>query len=288
MIKNKNIIFLHMAVMLFGLAGVIGKLVSIPAVILTFFRVLFSSVFLLFILGGKKTSLRLDRKKDYLWFAAAGILMAVHWTSFLQSIQISTVAIGTITFSAFPLFVTFLEPLVYGEKLRGRDVAAAAVMFAGVMITVPEFSLENKTTAGILIGLVSALTYAGLCLMNRSFSSRYAGIVICFYEQGIAAVFLLPVFLSRPASLSGYDLLCAVFLGIVCTAIAHSIYVGSLSRVKVRTAGIISGMETVYGILFAFVFLGEAPGMRELAGGTVILGAALYATLEGNRQLRNS
>lgn len=277
--KNKSILSLHIAVMLFGLAGVIGKLVTMPAVILTFFRVTFSSVFLLLVLMGKKEKLRLSSLGDYLWFGIAGILMAVHWTTFLQSVQMSTVAIGTITFSVFPLFVTFLEPLVYHEKLRGRDVAAAAVMFAGVLITVPEFSLRNQMTAGILVGLLSALSYAGLCLMNRSFSGRYQGMVICLYEQGIAAAVLLPVCLSRPVALSAKDLAWAAFLGVICTAIAHSIYVGSLRRVKVQTAGIISGMETVYGILFAAVFLREIPGIRELAGGAVILGTVLYSTL---------
>ena len=69
-----------------------------------------------------------------------------------------------------------------------------------------------------------------------------------------------------------------MLVGVFCTAVAHSIFIGSLKHVKVQTAGIISGMETVYGILFAFLLLGEAPGVREIIGGAVILISAFLAS----------
>ena len=75
------------------------------------------------------------------------------------------------------------------------------------------------------------------------------------------------------------DLLALIFLGIICTALAHSIYVSSLKKVKVQTAGIISGMETVYSIVFAYVLLKETLGVRELLGGLIIFGVALYSSV---------
>ncbi|MFR6714479.1 MAG: EamA family transporter [Dorea longicatena] len=50
-----------------------------------------------------------------------GVVMAIHWSSFFQSIQTSSVAIGTITFSTFPLFLTFLEPLLFHEKISWQE-----------------------------------------------------------------------------------------------------------------------------------------------------------------------
>ena len=68
-------------------------------------------------------------------------------------------------------------------------------------------------------------------------------------------------------------------MGLICTAIAHSMYVAAQRNVKAQTAGVISGMETVYGILFAFLLLGEVPSSRELLGGAVILGTAVVSSL---------
>ena len=65
----------------------------------------------------------------------------------------------------------------------------------------------------------------------------------------------------------------------VC-AFAYSLYVSAQKGVRAQTAGIISGMETVYGILYALILLREVPSIRELVGGAVILGVALFASLE--------
>ena len=118
---KREIISLHIAVMLFGLAGVIGKFVSVPAILVTFGRVFFSSIFLLIIILIKKDNWKL-KKRDYSYVIVAGIILAIHWFTFLQAIQIATVAIGTITFATFPIFVTFLEPLIYHEKLEIKNV----------------------------------------------------------------------------------------------------------------------------------------------------------------------
>ena len=66
----------------------------------------------------------------------------------------------------------------------------------------------------------------------------------------------------------------------ICTAFAHSLYVSAQKSVRAQTAGIISGMETVYGIFYALIFLGEVPSVRELAGGVVILGVAMYSSMK--------
>ncbi len=277
--KNKEIFLLHLAVMLFGLAGIIGKFVSLPAVIVTFGRVFFSSIFLLIIILVKKEKILLANKRDYALMIIAGIIMAIHWFTFLQTIQMSTVAIGTITFSTFPIFVTFLEPIIYKERLRVKDIVLALIMFLGILITIPEFTLDNQVTLAIIIGLMGSLSYAVLCLMNRYFSNRYSGRIICLYEQGIAAITLFPALFIVKAVPNATDLLALIFLGIICTALAHSIYVSSLKKVKVQTAGIISGMETVYSIVFAYVLLKETLGMRELVGGIVILSVAFYASI---------
>ena len=276
---NKNILYLHIAVMLFGLAGVAAQFVEIPAVLVALGRVICSSILLFVIAVLKKDRLKLDSKRDYIMIVLTGAVMGAHWTTFFQSIQVSTVAIGTITFSTFPLFLTFIEPVLFHEKLKKQSIVSAIVLFIGVLITIPEFSMANHTTIGIIWGMLSSFTYAILTLANRYFSARYAARTVCLYEQGSAAVVLLPALFLVEASWRIQDAAGVACVGFVCTAFAHSLYVSAQKSVRAQTAGIVSGMETVYGIVYALLFLGEIPSIRELVGGAVILSVAMYSSL---------
>ena len=278
--NRKSLISLHIAVMLFSLSGVAGQFVEVPSVLVAFGRVLCSSVLLFIILKLGKKPLRLEGRKDYIGIVLTGMVLAAHWTTFFQSIQVSTVAIGTITFSTFPLFVTFLEPILFREKLKRQSVICAIILFIGVLITIPEFSLENEVTMGIIWGMISSLTYAILTLANRYFSKKYEGSLVCFYEQGTAAIVLLPAFLLMDVTWRVPDIAGVAFVGFVCTAFAYTLFVSAQKNVRAQTAGLISGMETVYGIIYALILLGEVPSVRELIGGAVILGVAVYSSLK--------
>ena len=237
---NRNILFLHIAVMLFGLSGVIGQFVEISSVMVALGRVISSSLLLFLIAIAKKDTLKLSSKKDYGLIILTGIVMAVHWTTFFQSIQVSSVAIGTITFSTFPLFLTFFEPLIFHEKLRRQNIFTAVTLMIGVIITIPEFSIENNTTVGIIWGMVCSFTYAIMTLANRYFSSRYTGRIICLYEQGTAAIVLLPALFIMKTQWRIPDIIGVAFIGFICTAFAYYLYVSAQKNVKAQTAGIIS------------------------------------------------
>lgn len=282
--QKRGLASVHIAVLLFGLSGLFAKWVEFPAVIIVFGRVVFSSIFLLFLLKVRKEKIRLDSRKDYTLMIAAGVVLAIHWTTFMQSIQTSTVAVGTLTFSTFPLFVTFLEPVLFREKLKVSSVVSAVIMLCGVLFIVPEFKLENTMTQGVIWGMIGSLSYAVLSLMNRMFVEKYTGSVTAFYEQATATVVLLPaLFVIKPIA-SGQDILVLVLLGVVFTAVSHTMYINGLKHVKVQTAGIISGLESVYGIIAAFFFLGEKPGLKELIGGVIILGVVFYTTVSSSKE----
>lgn len=277
--NRKDILYLNFAVMMFGIAGVIGQYVEVPSVMVALGRVICSSIILLAIALLKKESLKLESKKDYALIIFTGAVLALHWTSFFQSIQVSSVAIGTITFSTFPLFLTFLEPLIYREKLSVRSIVSAIILLIGVIITIPEFSMENQVTIGIAWGMLSSLTYAIITLANRYFSGKYQGRIVSLYEQGTAAVVLLPTLFLVKATWRTQDIIGVALIGCICTAFAYSMYISAQKKVKAQTAGLISGMETVYGILYAFILLSEIPTVREIIGGVVILSVGLYSSL---------
>ena len=170
---------------------------------------------------------------------------------------------------------------MFRQKLTRRNIAIALVILLGVIITIPELSFENSMFLGILIGMISSLAYAVLTVMNKSFAGRYSGTLTAFYEQATAAVVLLPFALGTGAKPSLSDAALLLFLGLVTTALAHTLFISSLKELPAQLAGVCSSMETVYGILFALLLLGEVPSIREIIGAAVIVGVVIVAQQGG-------
>ncbi len=276
--KTRDLVKIHIAVFLFGLAGLFGKLVAQPAVIIVLGRVFFGAMALLMLYQYRGQSIRLKRRKVYLWFSLFGLILAVHWLTFFHSIQISSVAIGLLTYSTFPVFTAFLEPYFFKEKFLLRDLLLAIITFAGVVLVIPSFELGNQMTQGALWGIVSGATFAILAILNRKHVANYQGSLIALYQDIVASLLLLPFFFIIQPKLSSMDWGLLVLLGFLFTAFSHTIFINGLQTVKAKTASVIASLEPVYGILGAIILLSEIPSWQEVLGGTIILGTTFYAT----------
>lgn len=282
--KNKSLLQIHFAVLLFGLTGVFGKLITLPSIILVLGRVIFSFLSILIYMKGAGHSIKLKEKKHFFNFILLGVLLAFHWTTFYESIKLSTVAIGLLTFSTFPMFATFIEPYFFKEKLQVSDIVTAVVTFIGIFFVVPEFEFGNEMTMGAILGILSGFSYAFLSVMNRKFTKDYSGAMIALCEQGVASVLLLPFFFTVQPVVSMSNLLLTVLLGTVFTALPHTLFIGGMKYVKTQTAGIITCLEPLYGIILAAVLIHEIPNMKVITGGVIILGTVLYSTLKSKKQ----
>jgi drug/metabolite transporter (DMT)-like permease len=224
------------------------------------------------------TKLTAFDRRSFFFFILQGGLLAFHWYVFFLSIQISSVAVGLVTFSSFPLFVTFMEPFFFGESLKKRDIATALIVFLGILLVIPNVDLSNNVTLGGFYGILSGLTFAVLAMVNRRNAKISDPIAVAFYQNLFAALFLiLPVLILKPLAPGMADLPNLIFLGVVCTGLAHTIFIQSLTKIRAQTASVIAGLEPVYGIVLAFCLLHEIPQVRTLAGGVIILGATLAA-----------
>jgi drug/metabolite transporter (DMT)-like permease len=279
-VHSRHLLQVHAAVLLFGLAGLFGKFLALPPVVIVLGRVVFASAALLLVSAFWGLPLGPPSRRSLFAYAALGVLLAAHWTTFFQSVQTSSVAIALITFSTFPVFVAFLEPLFFKEKLRIVDVVLALIALAGVVILLPDFYLGDRTTQGVVWGVASGLTFALLSLLNRRFVREHSSITIALHQDLFAALTLLPFALAGWPSLTARDVLLLLALGVVCTALAHSLFIAGLRGVKARTASMIACLEPVYGTILAAVLLREFPPGRVLIGGALVLGVAFYATVK--------
>ena len=283
-----SLIQLHFSVLLAGGAGLFAKVVEASPAVITCGRTLFGSAALAVVALLIQSDLRVRCRKDLLMLAGSGAILALHWFSFFVAIRVSTVAIGLLAFSSFPLFVTFLEPVIFRERLRGHDVITAVLVVLGLILVTPNWDLSNHLTQGVLWGVFSAFTYALLSLMSRWYVRVYPTVTVAFYQQAFAALCALPFALSWQGSISGRDLGLLILLGVVFTGLAQGLAVASLRHLRAQTVGVAYGMEPVYGVVFAWLMLHELPSARTLCGGALICGAVLWTSFRGSPALKES
>lgn len=273
----RGLVFANVAVLFFGLAGVLGKLSVLPAPLIVFGRVFFASLVLLPLCLFQHVPLRPKRRRDGLLLCGLGILLALHWTTFFQSINVSSVAIGLLSYSSFPLFTAALEPLLLHQRPSHVQIVAALLILVGIYLLVPSFTLQNQTTLGVAWGVLSGATFALLSVLNRGLGRSYASPAISLYQDGTAAIVLLPaLFLTASSSLwTLRELLILLILGVVCTALAHTLFIASMRQITAQSASLLASLEPVWGIIFGILLLDSIPTPKTLLGGTIILVATL-------------
>ncbi|MBW2237638.1 MAG: EamA family transporter [Deltaproteobacteria bacterium] len=278
--KRHGLLEIHIAVILFGLSGLFGKLLTLPPLVIVFGRTFFAFLTLSIILAGFKIPFRVNSRRDFFVLILLGIILAVHWITFFHSIQISTVAVGLLTFSTFPIFVTFMEPVFFKEKIRPFDILTAGSVAFGLLLVIPSFDFQNNITLGAFWGTLSGFTFAVLSILNRKYVSTYPPILMVCCQNGIATLILLPFMFFENWVLQPADYVLLPVLGIFCTALAHVLFIKSLVHIKTQLASITACLEPVYGIIFALFLLGEIPDARTILGGGIMLGTIALATMK--------
>jgi drug/metabolite transporter (DMT)-like permease len=281
--RSRSLSEIHLAVFLFGFPGLFGKWLPLSPPLIVFGRVLFASLTLMAVLGFGRRSFRISPRRDLVLLVLCGLVLAVHWTMFFKAVQASTVAVGLLAYSSFPVFTVLLEPFLTRERWSPAGLGYALACVLGIFLIVPKFDLADAVFRGVLWGLGAGLTFAVLTILNRVLAARQASLAVAFYQDLFAGLFLLPAVIGSGFPLSGRDWALVAVLGVFCTAGAHTLFIDGMKSVKARTASILSSLEPVYGILFAFVLLKERPSLRTISGGAVVLAAALIATARARR-----
>lgn len=270
----------HIATLLFGLAGVLGAVSGLGAIEVTFGRTVFATLALLLVCRGMKISTTEISTHGSRWLLLiSGVLLAFHWVSFFAAIQYSTVAIGLVTFSTCPVFTALLEPVVFKEKWRVVNLLAALLVLVGVLIISGVTGGELRYGQGIFLGLLSGLSFAVLQLLNRQLANVSGALVTATIQNAVAALVLLPVVFFSIVEFAFSQWVILLVLGVVCTAFAHTLFINSLKQVKVSTASLITaGLEPVYGVVIAVFVLSQKPSLNVIVGGLIVLLPVLYVT----------
>ena len=273
---------LHVAVLLFGLAGLFGKWIDLPAVTIVFGRTAVAAAVL-----GMLVWLAPAGRRAFDWrMAVNGAVLAVHWFAFFKAIQIANVATGLLGFASFPLFVLLLEIALLRTRARGADWAIAGLVVIGLLVLVPEPNLDNRVVQGLAWGVLSGFSFALLAVSNRALAARRAPTAIAFWQNVCAAACLAPALALAPALPDAREVALLLVLGVVCTALAHTLFIRSMRVLSAHTASVVAALEPVYGIALAAVLLDEVPDARTMLGAVLIVGAVLVASARAARAPR--
>ncbi|GEA10191.1 EamA family transporter [Alteromonas sp. KUL49] len=280
---KRSLISLHFTVILLGGTGLFSRLVPLNALDITLMRSIFACIILFSFILLSRGSLKLRSAKDYAIATGLGILMAVHWVSYFAAMQFAGVSVGMIALFTFPVITVLIEPFFEKIKLVWQDVISALIVIIGVYFIVPETSLDNDITLGVLIGVGSAFLYAVRNILHRKHFSHYSGAKAMGWQTFIVVIVLLPFLSDNVSSASTEAWLLLALLGTVFTALPHALIAASLRHLRAKTFSLIACMQPFYGVILAIIILDENPSWSALIGGVLITSASIYETINAQK-----
>jgi len=275
----KNHLKLHFVVLLYGFTAILGKLITLPAAQMVWYRMLIAFVVLGFVIWFRKIPLQIGWS-NILKIMGVGLIVALHWISFFHAVKVSNVSVTLGCLASTTLFASFLEPIIFRKQVKWIEVFIGLVIISGLYLI---FQFELSYWQGIITALVSAFLAGLFTVLNKLFIDKQHPVVISFYEMisGFIAIGLFLLFIKgtpdRFLLPTAMDLVYIVILGVVCTAYAFVVAVDVMKLLSAYTVILAINMEPVYGIVLAWLIFGNSELMS--AGfylGTVVILAAVF------------
>ena len=267
------------ALLIFGSNGVIASYVPLPSEEIVLMRTLIGSSALILVLLLSRSKLdggALRREAPKL--LCAGVCLGANWALLFEAYKLMSVSLATLLYYTAPVMVLLLSPLLLRERQPPRAYLGMAAAVLGLVLAVG-LGDSPVSARGLLVGLGSAVVYAGLIIFNKKISG-VGGLGLTTVEMAIAAaVMLCYVLLSGgsvrfPDDARGTGAL--LFLCLVNTALACWLYFSSMNRLSARTVALFGYVDPVSALIFAAVFLHESMTPLQLAGAALVLVGAAW------------
>ena len=284
----KSYLHLHLIVFIWGFTAILGALITLDALPLVWFRMLFAVGFIAIYIYYKKLPLRVPTK-ILLQFLFSGFIIALHWFTFFHAIKISNVSITLACLSTGALFAAILEPVLYGKKIVPYELFFGLLVVVGLYII---FNVEGNYFLGIVTALTSAFLSALFAVINSRLVKSYDATVISFYELSGGVVFfsfLLLFFGSFSVEffqLSMKNLVYLLILSSVCTAYAFIASTAVMKFLSPYTVMLTINLEPIYGIILAVLIFEEKEKMSFgfYVGAVIILLTVLLNAIIKSRK----
>lgn len=271
---------LHFIVLIYGFTAILGKLISLPATQLVWYRMLIAVITFYIFLRWNKTDLTISRKQFFKLFGI-GMIVALHWITFFGAIKISNVSVALGCLATTTLFTSLLEPFFFRKRINAVEVIVGILIIIGLYLI---FRFETRYTSGVIVALVSAFLAGLFTVINKKMVVHQKASVISFYEMsgGLTIISIYLLFSgwgNAPLSLpSPIDFVYLLALGTICTAFAFAVQVDIMKHLSAYVVALTINLEPVYGIVMAYFLFGET---EHMTGGFYIGTAIILASVLG-------
>lgn len=273
---SSSYIELHFVVLLFGITGVLGKLISLSALSLVFYRMIIAAIFLFFLLRIKKINISLP-KRTLLISIFTGVLMALHWYLFFYAIKISTVSLVLGLLGVGTLFTSLIEPLILKKKFSYVDLVFAIPIIIGVLLI---YWGEPVQWRGLVFAILSYLLFSIFSVINKKIGFSNDTIVISFWEFLSGGIFMFAlVLINHNLSLPNIsDTIYLLILAIGCTAYAFSALIRLMKTYSAYLVIMHVNLEPVYAIILSLIIFGDSEQLSFLfyIGAFVIISSLFF------------
>ncbi len=261
--NSKSYLHLHLIVFIWGFTAVLGRLITLDALPLVWFRMLFAVLFIFVYIRVKKISIKLP-KRTILKFLVAGLVIALHWFTFFRAIKVSNVSITLACLSTGAFFTSLIEPIFFKKKIIWYEIFFGLIVVFGLSIL---FHVEGKYREGIILALTSAFLSASFAVINSKFIKDNNATVISFYELS-GGVLFFSIFLlfsnnfnSNFFHLTTSDFVYLMILSSVCTAYAFIASTAVMKFLSPYTVMLTINLEPIYGIILAVLVFNDKEHM---------------------------
>jgi len=279
--RTQSLFAVHLVAVLFGATGVLGELITADPAFITWGRAAFAVVALaLFgrvLLAQPRSSLISHGRWGML--LVSGIVLALHWVTFFISVKVGGIAIATLGFASFPAFITLIEWGLLREAVTRAEWVRLWLVSLGLLLITPSFELSNLGTEGLLWGLLSGASFGVLAVLNRRYLSTVNAFAVAGLQNAVVFMVMSPWVVGSLLQISLVNWLWVAALGVLCTGLAHLLFVSSLRHLPARSAGLVVALEPIYAIAFAWWFFSQEPTLRTLLGAALIILTILSASL---------
>lgn len=262
----KSYLHLHVIVFIWGFTAILGKLISLEALDLVWYRMLFASAIMTFVVILTKEKVKVPFNVT-IGFIVSGIIIAAHWLTFYQAIKVSNVSITLACLSTGAFFASILEPIFYKRKVIWYELLFGVIVVIGLGII---FNVETKYTTGIYLAVTSAFLSALFSVINGKYAKEFNPNIISLYELS-SGVFFISIYLFFAGSftpaffaLSINDLIWLFLLSSICTAYAFSASVKVMKFLSPFTVMLTINLEPIYGIILALLIFDDTEEMTPL------------------------